>query len=196
MGAAERKWKERNGEGGFPLAQWFVDEKVESPPFDRKLRKQLRKCLLLSDRAFGSFRPVEALRATRVRQQGIRLYSTANSKASEIPQSDSELKLSDSCVQQLKKISEDGQSLLRVVVEGGGCSGFQYKFELGKEVNEDDRVFEKDGAKVVIDKDSLEFIRGSTVDYYQELIRSAFRIIDNPQAEQGCSCGASFSLKP
>ena len=57
------------------------------------------------------------------------------------------------------------------------------------------RVFERDGASVVIDLLSLDFLAGSTVDYHQELIRSSFRIIHNPNAEQGCSCGISFSLK-
>ena len=56
-------------------------------------------------------------------------------------------------------------------------------------------VIEKEGIKVAIDNDSLEFIRGSTLDFHEELIRSAFSIVNNPQAEQGCSCGASFSLK-
>lgn len=62
-------------------------------------------------------------------------------------------------------------------------------------MNSDDRVFEQDGVCIVIDCDSLEYLKGGTVDYSEELIRSSFQILHNPRAEHGCSCGSSFSIK-
>ncbi|XP_074766055.1 iron-sulfur cluster assembly 2 homolog, mitochondrial [Athene noctua] len=102
--------------------------------------------------------------------------------------------LSESCVKRLLEITE-GSEFLRLQVEGGGCSGFQYKFSLDTVINPDDRVFEQGGARVVVDVDSLAFVKGSMVDFSQELIRSSFQVVSNPQAEKGCSCGTSFSVR-
>lgn len=105
-----------------------------------------------------------------------------------------QIHLTDSCVQRLLEITQ-GSEFLRLEVEGGGCSGFQYRFSLDTVINPDDRVFEQGGARVVVDSDSLAFVKGAQVDFIQELIRSSFQVLNNPQAETGCSCGSSFSVK-
>ena len=85
------------------------------------------------------------------------------------------------------------QDYLRVAVEGGGCSGFSYKFDFADAANDDDLLIERDGARVLIDEMSLEFLSGSEIDYANELIGSAFKI-NNPNATANCGCGTSFSI--
>lgn len=123
--------------------------------------------------------------------------SSASSSTAKQTSDKSKLILSESCIKKLEEMSkmEDKKYLLRVKVDGGGCSGFQYLFDLDDKVNEDDIVIGNGNSQVVIDSLSLEYCSGSTVDYHTELIKSGFRIINNPKSEQGCSCGASFSIK-
>lgn len=103
--------------------------------------------------------------------------------------------LSASAAKQINAImaKQGTNKYLRVAVEGGGCSGFQYKFDFADTPEGDDLVLERDGAKVVIDEISLEFLAGSEIDYTNELIGSAFKI-HNPNATAGCGCGTSFSV--
>lgn len=108
--------------------------------------------------------------------------------------SDSEIIITESCADRLKKIASDGV-FLRITIDGGGCSGFQYRFDLDSKLQDDDVCFDRNGAKVVVDKISLDFLKGSTVDYKQELIRSSFVVSNNPQADSKCSCGSSFAAK-
>jgi iron-sulfur cluster insertion protein len=82
---------------------------------------------------------------------------------------------------------------LRVAVNGGGCSGFQYDFALDNTREDDDQTFEVDGATVIIDPTSLGFVAGSTFDFIDDLMGQSFRI-QNPQAKSSCGCGTSFSL--
>ncbi|XP_072283799.1 iron-sulfur cluster assembly 2 homolog, mitochondrial [Pyxicephalus adspersus] len=105
-----------------------------------------------------------------------------------------EIRLAESCVRRLREVT-GGSEFLRLQVESGGCSGFQYKFSLDTDMTEEDRVFGKDGARVVVDTQSLQLVKGSTIEYCEELIRSSFQLTQNPQAAQGCSCGTSFSIK-
>ncbi|KAH8278511.1 hypothetical protein KR018_004325, partial [Drosophila ironensis] len=120
--------------------------------------------------------------------------SSNSSSSAASPSPEASVQVSESCLKRLREICTDG-TFLRVTVEGGGCSGFQYKFDLDSKLNEDDRQFGEDKAKVVIDNLSLEYCSGATVDYHSELIRAGFRMVANPLAEQGCSCGSSFSVK-
>ena len=84
-------------------------------------------------------------------------------------------------------------AMLRLAVEGGGCSGFQYKFDLADAPDADDSVSETDGVKLVVDPVSLDLIAGSTVDFVESLGGAAFKV-ENPQAAAGCGCGASFGI--
>ena len=82
---------------------------------------------------------------------------------------------------------------LRIAVEGGGCSGFQYDITLADGSAEDDLILEKDGACVVIDPVSLPFLSNATIDYTTEIIGARF-VIENPNATASCGCGTSFSM--
>ena len=84
---------------------------------------------------------------------------------------------------------------LRVSIKGGGCSGFQYIFNIVDDVNENDQVFQKEESRVIIDNTSLQFLEGAEIDYCEELIGSSFKI-NNPNATSSCGCGTSFSFSP
>ena len=90
-------------------------------------------------------------------------------------------------------IKNDKKRYFRITVLGGGCAGFQYQFNFDNKKNDDDILFEAKNVSVLIDNTSLELIKGSKIDYVNELIGSAFKIT-NPQASSSCGCGTSFSI--
>ncbi|GAO54471.1 iron binding protein from the hesB_iscA_sufA family [Novosphingobium sp. MD-1] len=84
-------------------------------------------------------------------------------------------------------------AILRLSVEGGGCSGFQYRFGLDEAAQDDDSIAETDGVRLVVDPVSLDLLAGSVVEYVESLGGSAFRVT-NPNAASGCGCGSSFAV--
>lgn len=88
---------------------------------------------------------------------------------------------------------QDRPAVLRLSVEGGGCSGFQYRFGLDAEPQADDTVAETDGVRLLVDPVSLDLVSGSVVEYVESLGGAAFRVT-NPNAAAGCGCGSSFSV--
>ena len=106
------------------------------------------------------------------------------------------LTLTDNAARKVKAlVNEEGnQSLkLRVYVTGGGCSGFQYGFSFDEAVNDDDTVIEREGASLLVDPLSIQYLSGSKVDYVEGLQGSRF-IVENPLATTTCGCGMSFSI--
>jgi len=103
--------------------------------------------------------------------------------------------LSASAAERIKAViaSEPAGAGLRVAVEGGGCSGFQYEIGVDQAAKADDLVIERDGAKLFVDPVSLPFLLGSEVDWVDELIGAAFKV-KNPNAKTSCGCGVSFSV--
>ena len=84
-------------------------------------------------------------------------------------------------------------AILRLAVDGGGCAGFTYKFELAEGADGEDAIAETDGVRLVVDRMSLELVKGSAVDFVEDLGGAAFKVT-NPNAQSGCGCGSSFSI--
>jgi iron-sulfur cluster assembly accessory protein len=89
--------------------------------------------------------------------------------------------------------SEPAPAMLRIAVTGGGCSGFQYNFIIDDVSTDEDLVLERDGATVLIDPMSLDFLKGAEIDFVDDLIGQSFKI-NNPNATSSCGCGTSFSV--
>jgi iron-sulfur cluster insertion protein len=108
---------------------------------------------------------------------------------------DAQVTLSDNAAKRIAFLlsREAADAKLRVAVNGGGCSGFQYVFDFDDQTGDDDIVIEKDGARVLIDSASLELLKGSEIDYVTEMVGASFQI-RNPNASSSCGCGNSFSV--
>lgn len=111
------------------------------------------------------------------------------------------LTVTESCVNRVKQLLKSKEQpsnyYLRIYVDAGGCSGFQYKFEIDTidKFIDDEDIFLGNEKLVVVDKMSLDYISGSKIDYVQELIKSSFVVVDNPLSESACGCGSSFAVK-
>jgi iron-sulfur cluster assembly accessory protein len=109
--------------------------------------------------------------------------------------SEAQISLTESAARRVAWIAERQHkpAILRLAVDGGGCAGFTYKFELADTVDDDDEVAATDGVKLVVDPVSLDLVRGSAVDFVEDLGGAAFKVT-NPNAQSGCGCGSSFSV--
>jgi iron-sulfur cluster assembly accessory protein len=103
--------------------------------------------------------------------------------------------ISDRAARRIGEIlkGEGSGAMLRISVEGGGCSGFQYKFDVDRAKADDDLVIERESAVVLVDSASVPFLAGSEVDFVDDLIGASFRV-NNPNATASCGCGTSFSI--
>ena len=109
--------------------------------------------------------------------------------------SEPEISLSENAAKRVAAIAarKHAPAILRLAVDGGGCAGFTYSFDLADALDREDTVAETDGVKLVVDAASLELVRGSCVDFVEDLGGASFRVT-NPNAQSGCGCGSSFSV--
>ncbi|HET9902418.1 MAG TPA: iron-sulfur cluster insertion protein ErpA [Xanthobacteraceae bacterium] len=107
----------------------------------------------------------------------------------------SEIRVSERAARRIGDIlrNEPPGTMLRVSIEGGGCSGFQYKFDMERERAPDDIALERDGVVVLVDPISSQYLAGAEIDFVEDLIGSAFKV-HNPNATASCGCGTSFSI--
>lgn len=119
----------------------------------------------------------------------------ANGAVSVASASGDSVTVSPSAIRRIARIlsGEPAGMMLRISVEGGGCSGFQYKYDLVTDREDDDVVIEEAGAIVLVDPVSLQYMSGSVVDYVDDIMGQSFQI-NNPLASAGCGCGTSFSI--
>ncbi|AGF47154.1 Fe-S cluster assembly scaffold protein [Candidatus Kinetoplastibacterium desouzaii TCC079E] len=119
------------------------------------------------------------------------MLNVDKSESSEI-----ELVFTDSAVLKVKNLlTEEGNPnlKLRIFVQGGGCSGFQYGFAFDEDINEDDIVFNKENIKLIVDEMSFQYLKGAEIDYKEDIEGAQF-VIRNPNASTTCGCGSSFSI--
>ena len=130
---------------------------------------------------------IAAQDAARAREETMSQAATVSERPS--------VSLSERAAKRIAEIvaGEPGTPLLRVSVEGGGCSGFSYKFDLVPASEPDDLVIERGDARVLVDPVSLEYLSGSEIDFVDDLIGSSFKV-HNPNATASCGCGTSFSI--
>ncbi len=105
------------------------------------------------------------------------------------------IQITESAAKQIKSIleEEDTPGSLRVFVQGGGCSGFQYGFTIEDQASEDDLSFEQHGIKVLVDAISMQYLNEATIDFKKDMTSSQF-VVNNPNAKASCGCGSSFTV--
>jgi len=113
-----------------------------------------------------------------------------------MPEGDPTITLTDKAIEKTQAFQSNNQEAegkaLRIYIEGGGCSGFSYGFKLDDK-KDNDLVFEQKGVTVVVDPKSIQYVKGSVVDYTEDFTRSGF-VLENPNATSTCGCGESFSV--
>lgn len=124
------------------------------------------------------------------------IATQAPDSPSHTPQTGRAMTLSASAARRIAKLAAmegNPEQMLRLTVSGGGCSGFQYGFTFDTVINDDDHVFARDAARMVVDDVSLDLLAGAELDYVEDLMGSYFKV-SNPNAASSCGCGSSFSV--